>query len=78
MKTPHGCGEFGTTKVDPAIVPNPPDTRHVSRTAWNYTLKDDPRKFVIFCPVPCTHDEALRSIKFRFGENVLSVYGGET
>ena len=78
MKTPHGCGAFGTTTADTAIVPNLPDTRHAVRTAWNYTLKDDLRKFVIFCPGKCTYDEALRSIQFRFGENVASVTGGDS
>ena len=78
MKTPHGGGAFGTTKVDTAIVPNPLDTRHAVRTAWNYTLKDDPREFVIFCPVAATYQEALLSIQFRFGENVVSVYGGDS
>ena len=72
-KAPHGGRAFGTTKVRTGIVPTPPDEHHV---VCRYLLKNEPGELVMLCPVPRTYDEALRSIKFRFGENVLSVYGG--
>lgn len=56
----------------------PAPRKIIKRTAWNYTLKDDPRRFVIFCPVACSYQEALRSIKFRFSKNVASVDGGDS
>ena len=78
MQTPAQDGAaFGSTKVCNRVVPNFPETRHV-RNFWHYRLKHVPGKLVTFSPIPRSYDEALRSIEFRFGVNVLFVEGGES